>query len=149
MNHNPQPLPGARVCQRLDLQVVHKPKYEYLSIANFKRRYKKNARLQALQYTKRVKLIGYNCQRINFDPGDQIRINHPIIFGIAGSFLFHFFLGLFEFLRKKKFYYLKQEIFIGVYCVYLFYYVFIFKIENFLKKSTFLQSSSEFLRPAK
>ena len=134
MHHDPMPIGENTIVKKSNYQIIHEPNYEYLSLSTFRRKYRKWAKIHAGQLTDGIeKLPIWNCNSHEWAFRNKIRVVHPILFGIMGSVFYHMLVSSFEFLKRKRFYYLVQGMSTSLYSALVFYYVSKYKYTKLLK----------------
>lgn len=135
LNQNVLPINKSVVIKRMALEVMHEPTYEYLTFKYFKKRHMMTYKIHARQLLKKTKFYKWNCKEISLEERNKIRVRYPILFGIFGSVGYHSSIGLINFIKTFKFFYLKQAFFTSLYCTLLFKQVFLLKRSNMYPSS--------------
>lgn len=123
-HENLKPIDGTVLVKRVPYVLEHRPAYDNLTLERFKKKWIPWTRIHAQYYAKDFKDVAtFNCSLVDWEPQIRIRIDHPIILGIIGSFVFHVLLGTWNFLKTRQFIFLKSGMLMGLYHVWLYYYV--------------------------
>jgi glycosyltransferase involved in cell wall biosynthesis len=121
-HENWRPLSARVRTRELEIVLEHKPRYDNLTFAVFKTKWVRWAKIHAGYYTRDFHtLTTYRCPLSGWEPRTKLRIEHPLLLGILGSFVAHFSIGLLDFLRKRQMLFLKSGLFMGLYHVVLYY----------------------------
>lgn len=117
-------LDGSKKPKKSHYAILHEPTYENLSWSIFRTKWTKWANIHASSLTTNFSEIEkWNCNLTDWEWRDRIRLNHPILFGLIGSSLYHFSYNFYHFLITGETYFLKQGYYSGLYFVVLYYYV--------------------------
>jgi glycosyltransferase involved in cell wall biosynthesis len=111
--------------KKISYAVLHEPPYENLSRAVFKRKQMPWIMLHADDLTTRFgEIEKWNCDLGDWEWSTRVRIDHPILFGIIGSSLYHSSYNLYHFLKTGESYFFVQGYYTSLYYSVLYYHVY-------------------------
>lgn len=114
--------------------LMHIQKSDILTLKTLKTKTIKWAKLAAECLGKDIKKVEkYNYPYNDWDYYNKIRVKHPILFGIIGSCVYHTLISIFNTVRYRSFYYIKENIFICIHFIVMYYIVLKNKMPNPLK----------------
>ncbi len=104
--------------------IEHKPFYDNITFASFRKKWIPWTKVTARYYAKEFREIPtYNCPRTDWDPRLRLRIDHPIFFGIIGSSVYQLAMGVKTFLSIRRVLFLKCTILMTLYQALTFFYL--------------------------
>ncbi|MDO8529162.1 MAG: glycosyltransferase [bacterium] len=114
--------------KKIEYVLMHEPVYNNTTMAVFKKKWKKLAKIQAKQLLEDFSDIPkWNCRMTDWERHRKIRIRHPIVMGILATTFYNAFFSIKNFLVYRKIILLKMGFLSLLYHANLYYYLFIFK----------------------
>lgn len=108
--------------RRLNYRLEHKPPYDNLTFQNFRKKWVPWAKLQARYFVRDFQEIPkYNYPYTDWEPRTRIRIRHPLLLGMLGTFVFNVALGAKDWIRTRKYLFFKSGVLMGMQNVCLYY----------------------------
>lgn len=99
----------------------HRPPYDNLTLKTFRRKWAPWARIQAEYYLKDFESIPkYNYPYQDWEFRTRIRLRHPILLGVFGTFLFSLALGAKYFIKTRQVLFLKSGFLMALFSVVLY-----------------------------
>jgi hypothetical protein len=119
----PKPINDNVIIKNLDLALIHAPDYEDVSFSNFKKKWISRAKIHARFLKKSFKNVNkWNYNKKYWDYPTNLRIKHPILFGIILSTIFHLLLSLKQLIQKRSFFMFRFEFYTALYFLFTFYF---------------------------
>jgi glycosyltransferase involved in cell wall biosynthesis len=119
----PKPIEKEVKVKTINFPIIHDPGYENSSIPIFRTKWMKLAKLQAKQYASDFKLIPkWNYNRNGWDYPTNLRLKHPVMYGMILSPAFHLAKAFRSVFKYKSLYPIKEEIYVALYFLFVFYY---------------------------
>lgn len=116
-----KPVHQGVVVRHVPYVMEHKPPYDNLTLATFRRKWVPWARIQAEYYRKDFHSIPkYNYPRADWEFRTRIRVRHPLVLGVFGTSLFHLALGVWYFLKSRHVLFLKSGVLHGLASIVLY-----------------------------
>lgn len=118
----------------INIEIGHAPKYDNYTFKIFKSKWIPWAKIHAKGYSIDFsKLQKWNYQYKNWDYPTNLKLKHPILIGMFGSFIYHIVNAIFTYDRRMSFFYIKQEIYMALYLQLVYFYF----IKNKLLKNNY------------
>jgi len=104
--------------------LIHDPGYDNSSFLIFRTKWTRMARIHAKQYLADFKTLPkWNYTKNVWDYPTNVRLKHPILYGMILTTIYHQLRGLENIFKYKSLYIFKQEIYISLYFSLVFFYV--------------------------
>lgn len=110
--------------QHLPYRLEHRPPYNNLTFSTFRRKWIPWAKLQAEYAHKEFRTIPtYNYSANDWDHLTKMRLKHPLLLGMIGMSIYNLLLGIRDFIRTRRWLFLKAGLLHSLFQLFLYYYV--------------------------
>lgn len=101
--------------RRLDYRLEHKPSYDNITIQSFRKKWIPWAKLQARYLVRNFQEIPkHNYPHADWEPHTRLRIQHPLLIGVVGTFLFDIAVGVRDWVRTRHYLFFKSGVLMGL-----------------------------------
>jgi len=102
----------------------HKPLHDNLTFSSFRTKWLPWVRRRAQSLNQPFSTFAtFNCPLTSWEPRMRYRLKYPLTLGLIGSFIVHNLLGLYYFLTKRRWIFLKSGFLVSLYHATLYYYI--------------------------